>query len=483
VASKTAILAVRVLSDTKDGVKGMKDMETASSSLNDTMGKMAVPAGAALAALTALGVKASGFASDLQQATGAVEAVFKGSADQVKGYADAAAGAVGLSAASYSQMAAVLGAQLKNMGQPAEQLAGQVNNLITLGSDLAATYGGTTADAVEALTSLLRGETDPIERFGVSIKQADINARAAALGLDTSTSAAEKNANATAALSLLYDQTADAQGQFAAQTDTLAEQQQIATAKWEDAMAALGEGLLPLFSMAADAAGSLADVIANNAEVFTTLGLVIAAVSAYVIAYNIAVRAIPAITAAATAAQWLWNAALTANPIGLVITAIGLLIAIIVVMVSHWDEVRVVFENVWNSIIDFWNGVILPAFDAAFGWLIDGIKSVIDWFNSLFGSASQATSAFSGNLTAGMAVEPWDGVTLPFNLTAAALSLPSGPAPFRSTRAAATATVINLNVSGAIDPNGTARTIQSTLRGYNQRTGVLNSGGRGSRPW
>lgn len=39
-----------------------------------------------------------------------------------------------------------------------------------------------------------------------------------------------------------------------------------------------------------------------------------------------------------TAAQWLWNAAMTANPIGLIIVAIGALILVVVAMIKHWDE-------------------------------------------------------------------------------------------------------------------------------------------------
>lgn len=40
----------------------------------------------------------------------------------------------------------------------------------------------------------------------------------------------------------------------------------------------------------------------------------------------------------ATAAQWLWNAALTANPIGLVIAAIAALIAVIVLVIAKWED-------------------------------------------------------------------------------------------------------------------------------------------------
>lgn len=39
-----------------------------------------------------------------------------------------------------------------------------------------------------------------------------------------------------------------------------------------------------------------------------------------------------------TAAQWLWNAAMTANPIGLLIVGIAAMIALLVVAVQHWNE-------------------------------------------------------------------------------------------------------------------------------------------------
>jgi phage-related protein len=51
-----------------------------------------------------------------------------------------------------------------------------------------------------------------------------------------------------------------------------------------------------------------------------------------------------------TAAQWLWNVAMTANPIGLVIVAIALLVAAIVYVVTHLDKVKAVFSAVWNFI-------------------------------------------------------------------------------------------------------------------------------------
>lgn len=52
----------------------------------------------------------------------------------------------------------------------------------------------------------------------------------------------------------------------------------------------------------------------------------------------IALGAYKAVVAIVTAAQWLWNAALLANPIGLIILAIAALIAIIVVIIKKYNE-------------------------------------------------------------------------------------------------------------------------------------------------
>jgi hypothetical protein len=189
-------------------------------------------------------------ASDLEQSTGAVRSVFKEQSSIVEGFADGAAKNVGLAKTSYQTFATVVGAQLKNLGIPFDQIAGQTDDLIGLGADLSAQFGGSTSDAVNALSSLLRGERDPVERYGVGIKQSDINARLAAKGLGDLTGEAKKQAEIQATLAILYEQTTDAQGTFAREGDTLAGQQQRLQAVLTDTQTAFGEALLPAFSSA-----------------------------------------------------------------------------------------------------------------------------------------------------------------------------------------------------------------------------------------
>ena len=143
-------------------------------------------------------------ASDLQQQVGALDSVFKNFSPQMQAFA-ATMAPLGLSAADASRQMAVLGAQLKGFGLSTGTAAVKTQELLVLAADLAATFGGTTSDAVSALGSLFRGEFDPIEKYGVAIKKSDINARLAAEGLGELTGEALKQAEATAALALLYE--------------------------------------------------------------------------------------------------------------------------------------------------------------------------------------------------------------------------------------------------------------------------------------
>lgn len=204
-------------------------------------------AGAAVAKFGRDSVEA---ASRTQQAWGALDSVFKRNADTVKRWANDAADDVGLARSEYAELASVLGASLKNSG--IDDFANKTRDLVGLGADLAATFGGKTSDAVSALGSLLRGETDPIERFGVSIKAVDVTARLAANGQDKLTGAAKRSAEQQARLDLLFEQTTDAQGAFAREAGTAAGAQQRLTAKWTNAKDRLGQHLLPALAKTTD---------------------------------------------------------------------------------------------------------------------------------------------------------------------------------------------------------------------------------------
>ena len=126
----------------------------------------------------------------------------------------------------------------------------------------------------------------------------------------------------------------------------------------------------------------------------------------------------------ATAAQWAWNAALSANPIGLVIVGIAALIAIGIALWRNWDTVSQFLSNMWQNPIvralafltpigaiigigkylkDHWQGIknffttLWNNPSAAVDMFISGIKSkfagAFDWLKSTWGKVK---AIFSG---------------------------------------------------------------------------------------
>jgi len=73
-----------------------------------------------------------------------------------------------------------------------------------------------------------------------------------------------------------------------------------------------------------------------------------------------------------TMAQWAWNAAMNANPIGAIITLIGLLVAAGIYLYRNWDKVVTFFKGAWRKIkLFFLTGVekVLGILAKFTGWL------------------------------------------------------------------------------------------------------------------
>ncbi|MDZ7742978.1 MAG: hypothetical protein U5Q03_14900 [Bacteroidota bacterium] len=92
---------------------------------------------------------------------------------------------------------------------------------------------------------MLRGEINPIERYGVSMNQTAIQARALEDGLAATVGEMTLQDKALASLSILTEQTANAQGQFAREADTTAGALERIKGQFQDFQAAAGEALIP----------------------------------------------------------------------------------------------------------------------------------------------------------------------------------------------------------------------------------------------
>lgn len=108
---------------------------------------------------------------------------------------------------------------------------------------------------------------------------------------------------------------------------------------------------------------------------------------AKMVAYKTMAITMSVVTKAMTAAQWLFNAAMLANPIGLVIAAIAALVAAGIWMWKNWDKVTAFFVKAWNYI----KGLFMKF--TPIGWLMKGMAPLLGWVKNKFGSVSGFFSA------------------------------------------------------------------------------------------
>lgn len=167
---------------------------------------------------------------------------------------------------------------------------------------------------------------------------------------------------------------------------------------------------------------------AGNASRAAGVGIMLRAAAIWAI-QAVRTAAVTAATAAYTAAQWLLNAALTANPIGLVIAAIALLVAGIVVAYKRSETFRNVIHTVWDWLKKFVGftplGMLIKNITHAVDWakkLVGWVKDLIGWIGKIhfpsppgwmhkggklnplnWGDTSTSRARGSGNLAATMA--------------------------------------------------------------------------------
>ena len=112
---------------------------------------------------------------------------------------------------------------------------------------------------------------------------------------------------------------------------------------------------------------------------------ILAASKGELIAFAAAQNAGKIATAAATAAQWLLNVAMDANPIGLIILAIG---ALVVAFVYLWTH-SAAFRNFW---IGLWKDISHYAV-VAWDWIKDRFTKGVAWLESIPNQIGQAFSS------------------------------------------------------------------------------------------
>jgi len=195
--------------------------------------------------------------------------------------------------------------------------------------------------------------------------------------------------------------------------------------KIKSAFAYLKDEVLPMvvdaFKFLGEAIGTVVEWVKKLSPLLTGLGVALAGLALAGLIQNFGaivggLKTWAMSTKLVTAAQWLLNAAMNANPISLVIIAITALVAAFVVLWKKSDKFREFWKNLWSKIKDlcgkavktiskFFTETVPKALDKMIGffkqlpskiwtWLLNTINKVSDWANKLTTKAKDAAVRF-----------------------------------------------------------------------------------------
>ena len=263
--------AVRAADRTSAAYRGMgDDVERSGGRSQGALGGMAaslstvgLAAGAAAAGIgvaAAAGWSLASSASDAAEAASAASQVFGSAYGQIEAAAANSARTVGLSRAAYLDASKSVGTLGAAAGLSGDDLAKFSLDIVGAAGDLASFNNTSVDEALTALQSGLRGEAEPLRRFGILLDDATLRQAALSQGLITTTNEALTPQQKTmAAQAVILGQLGAASGDFARTQGGMANQQRILSAQWEDAKAKLGEGLMPVATAARELEALLRD--------------------------------------------------------------------------------------------------------------------------------------------------------------------------------------------------------------------------------
>ena len=193
------------------------------------------------------GKAAIGVASDLNEVQNVVDTTFgTDGAIKVNEWARNAAESFGESELQAKQFTSTLGAMFKSMGVGQADMEEMSMSLAGLAGDMASFYNLDPTEAFEKLRSGISGETEPLKQLGINMSVVNLEAFAMAEGITKSYQEMTQAEQATLRYQYIMSATADAQGDFANTSDSLANQQRILQLEVQTLAAEIGQDLMPI---------------------------------------------------------------------------------------------------------------------------------------------------------------------------------------------------------------------------------------------
>ena len=267
-----------------------------------------------------------------------------------------------------------------------ETLIPAMNNLLAQQKGLNASTG----DAVSVgnmLGKVMMGEVGALKEVGITFSEAEANV----LKYGT------EQERAAMLAQVIQNNVGNMNAELAA-TDSGKQQQLVNTlGDMKEQIGGLVNGALPFVTMAAQASQALAAVSTLIAGIKTLTTTLYSSTKAFIastaatiknkvatLAVAAAQKVVTIATNAWKAAQVILNMVLTANPIGIIITAIGALVAAVIAAYNNCESFRKIVDGVWEAIKPLANA-IMNGLAKAFEWLVEKCKEAWEWLKNILG--------------------------------------------------------------------------------------------------
>lgn len=229
-------------------------------------------------------------ASNLNETLSKTSAIF-GEDNTITEWASRQAEALGLSQQAALDYASKFGGALKEIGGNSSEAAAEISqDLVGLSSDLASFFNSSQDDARDAIAAALTGEFEQLKKYNVVINETILKERAMTLGLSDGRGVLDARTKQLAALSLIYEKTGDAQGDFAKTSGGVANQQRILQAELDNTKAKLGQDLLPVQLEFIKIARNGVEVLGILTPALAGAGKVIASLTSFLLDHKEAVK-------------------------------------------------------------------------------------------------------------------------------------------------------------------------------------------------
>jgi len=323
----------------KKAMSEFKRLETTGQKTAFALKKAFVPATAALGGLAVAGAKMVAAGEQAATANARIEQIatsmglFGAETEKVTGrlvdLANEQARLTGVDQNLIKESQALL-LTFKDIASSADEVGGAFDRATQLTLDMASAGFGSVTDNAKQLGKALN---DPIagltalRRSGIQFTKAQQDQIRTLV----------ESGNVLEAQTMILEEIENQVGGTAAATANSTDKMKVA---FSQASESIGMALLPAVEALLPIVIKFADWASQNTEIIIGLAAAIGGLSAAIVVANFAMKAWAAAQAIATAAQWAFNAALTANPIGIVVVAVAALAAGLVLLYRRFETVR-----------------------------------------------------------------------------------------------------------------------------------------------